>query len=79
MFYAEPHKTQIDHESRAQHPKLLHIRVYENAKDWSHKHGIKFPCTPGGSLGIEKLQRKDTGMGFRRVHSRYSESADLPC
>jgi len=47
---------QIDHESRAQYFKLVHIRVYENAKVWWHKCEITFPCTPGGSLDIKKLQ-----------------------
>ena len=60
---------QIDHESRPQYPKLVHIRVYENAKDWWHKREITFPCTPSGSLDVEKLQCELEEKGRVRVQN----------
>jgi hypothetical protein len=58
---------QVDHELRARHTKLVHIRIYENAQDWWHKREISFPCTSEGSLDIEKLQSELEVEGTIRV------------
>jgi hypothetical protein len=57
----------VDHELRARHTKLVHIRIYENAQGWWHKREINFPCTSEGSLDIEKLQSELEVEGTIRV------------